>query len=128
MYDKLYNNAITKSYKKTNVNVTSSIANEENIIAQNLGLANQINTLAPKNCFATLKVDKPNFQNNPTCRLITPSKSEMCVISKHLLQRINSNILAHISLHQWKNTSSVISWFENLPNKSSRSFIFFDIV
>jgi hypothetical protein len=26
------------------------------------------------------------------------------------------------------NTNSVISWFKNLPNKSSRSFICFDIV
>ena len=122
------NNAITKSYKKTNANVTSSIANEEKIIAENLGLANRIDTLAPKNCFVTLKDHKPNFQCNPTGRLINPSKSEIGVIRKHLLQRINSNILAHTGLNQWKNTSSVISRCRNLPNKPSRSFICFDIV
>ena len=127
-YDKLLDNAITKSYKKANANITSNIANEEKIIAENLGLANRIDALAPKNSFVTLKDHKPNFQNNPTCRLINPSKSEIGVISKQLLQSINSNILIHTNLNQWKNTNSVISWFKNLPNKSSRSFICFDIV
>ena len=128
-YDKLLDNAITKSYKKANANITSNIANEEKIIAENLGLANRIDALAPKNSFVTLKDHKPNFQNNPTCRLINPSKSEIGVISKQrILQSINSNILIHTNLNQWKNTNSVISWFKNLPNKSSRSFICFDIV
>ena len=127
-YDKLLDNAITKSYKKANANITSNIANEEKIIAENLGLANRIDALAPKNSFVTLKDHKPNFQNNPTCRLINPSKSEIGVISKQHLQSINSNILIHTNLNQWKNTNSVISWFKNLPNKSSRSFICFDIV
>ena len=31
-------------------------------------------------------------------------------------------------MNQWKNADSVISWFSNLPNKSTRSFINFDIV
>ena len=72
-YDKLLDNAITKSYKKANANITSNIANEEKIIAENIGLANRIDALAPKNRFVTLKNHKPNFQNNPTCRLINPS-------------------------------------------------------
>ena len=127
-YDKLLNIAITKSYKKANAKITSNIANEEKIIAENLGLANRIDALAPENSFVTLKDHIPNFQNNPTCRLINPSKSEIGVISKQLLQSINSNILIHTNLNQWKNTNSVISWFKNLPNKASRSFICFDIV
>lgn len=31
-------------------------------------------------------------------------------------------------LNQWKNTDSVIKWFDNMPDKSTRSFISFDVV
>ena len=45
-----------------------------------------------------------------------------------ILQRINSQILKYTNLNQWKNTDSVITWFKNMPNKSTRSFITFDVV
>ena len=77
----------------------------------------------------TLKDHKPNFNNNPcTCRLINPSKSEIGIISKKILQRINSKVVASNSLNQWKNTDSVIKWYNDIPNKSAHSFICFDIV
>lgn len=44
----------------------------------------------------TLKDHKPNFKNNPTCRLINPAKSEMGRISKqyckHIIQKINAKV------------------------------------
>ena len=32
------------------------------------------------------------------------------------------------TLNQWKNTDLVIKWFDNTPDKSTRSFISFDVV
>ena len=31
------------------------------------------------------------------------------------------------SLNQWKNTTSVIKWFKNIPNKANHIFTIFDI-
>ena len=93
-----------------------------------LDLDNRIDVLAEKDSFVTLKDHKPNFNNNPTCRLINPSKSEIGIISKKILQRINSKVVASNSLNQWKNTDSVIKWYNDIPNKSAHSFICFDIV
>lgn len=97
-------------------------------MAQSLNIDNRVDSLATKDAFITLKDHKPNFSNNPTCRLINPSKSEIGIVSKKILQRINSKIVKHTALNQWKNTDSVIKWFNNIPNKPNCSFISFDIV
>ena len=57
-----------------------------------LNLSNRIDALAAKNAFVTLKDHKPNFQNHPTCRLINPTKSEIGVISKKILQPRTRNV------------------------------------
>ena len=93
-----------------------------------IGLDNRIDSFAAKDSFITVKDHKPNFNNNPTCRLINPAKSEIGIVSKQILQRINSKIVKSAKLNQWKNTDSVIKWFDNMPDKSTRSFISFDVV
>ena len=75
-----------------------------------------------------MKDHEPNFNNNPTWRLINPTKSEIGVISKKILERINSEIVASTAVNQWKNSDSVIKWFKNIPNKPAYSFINFDVV
>ena len=74
------------------------------------------------------KDHKPNFVNNPTCRLINPAKSEIGKISKQFLDRINTNIATKLRLNQWKNTKAVLSWFNSIHNKENYSFIAFDVV
>ena len=76
----------------------------------------------------TLTDHKVSFQNDPKCRLINPSKSEIGVISKHYLELINSKIREKTQMNQWRNTKSVIEWFKAIKNKSKSSFIKFDIV
>ena len=87
----------------------------------------RIEKLAMKEAFITLKDHKPNFSDHPTCRLINPSKSEIGTISKHILDDINTCIITSTRINQWKNTASVLKWFNSLENKSSLSFICFDV-
>ena len=82
---------------------------------------------APVPAYVTLKDHKPNFNNNPSCRLINPSKIEIGKISKQILSRVVNDIKEKTQLKLWKNTDSVINWFDNLENKESLSFIQFDI-
>ena len=51
----------------------------------------------------------------------------MGVVSKKILKKINAKIGSLTSLNQWKNTASVINWFNNIPNKANSVFIVFDI-
>ena len=80
-----------------------------------------------QSAFTTLRDHKANFKNNTKCRLINPSKSEVGLVSKHYLSSIISTVAEKSGVNQWRNTSTVIKWFENLQNKQKRRFIKFDI-
>ena len=104
------------------------INTEAKVFAQTLEIDDRVEALAPKESFITLKDHKDNFQNNPTCRLINPTKSELGKVSKQILDKINKAIIDKTNVHQWKNTRATLDWFINIPNKEQHSFIAFDIV
>ena len=112
------NTAVKKSYWKAPTDAAAKIISAEKQIAKNLNVDNRIDALAAKSAFITLKDHKPNFANNPTCRLINPSKSEIGIVSKKIRQNRFNN----------SNTDSVLAWFNKIPNKLSYSCITFDII
>ena len=113
-YKKLLKDNVTATYRKTDPSTTSDINREAKNIATKLDLADRIECIADKPAFITLKDHKDNFENSPKCRLINPAKSEIGVISKHKLQEINQKVRESTNLHQWRNTSTVLSWFKNI--------------
>ena len=127
-YNSLLQKNITKTYKKVQPNTMNSIELEAQEIARKLHLEDRVNTTAKREAFITLKDHKPNFANNPTCRLINPAKSEIGKISKQILDRINKSIVNHFHLNQWKNTKAVLNWFNGIQHKEKHSFIAFDVV
>ena len=84
--------------------------------------------MAKRPAFITLNDHKENFDNNPTCRLINTAKSELNKVSKIFLDRINKDIRTAINVNQWRNSSSIISWFNSIKEKNKYSFLTFDIV
>ena len=74
-----------------------------------------------------MKDHKPACNDHPTCRLINPSKSEIGVVRKHILDEVNSAIISGTQINQWKNTASVLQWFNSLENKEKLSFICFHV-
>ena len=83
---------------------------------------------ANRNAYITLKDHKENFINNPKCRLINPAKSEVGLVSKKILERINTDIRNKTKSNQWRNTASVITWFTKIEHKDKSKFMKFDIV
>ena len=83
---------------------------------------------AEREAFIKLKDHKEKFQSKPTCRLINPAKTEIGIVSKQLVEKINRNVRESTHLQQWKNTQAVIDWFSDLKDKSDKTFIKFDIV
>ena len=115
------------SYKKSSHKLVEKLDAQSARIADGLKLDDRIEKLAKKVAFITLKDHKPNFQDHPSCRLINPSKPEIGVINKHILDEINTSITSSSKINQWKNTSSVLKWFKCLENKNSLSCICFDV-
>ena len=126
-YLNLLQKNVTKAYKKTNKDIPDSITSVDKKIAEDLKLDDRAETSASREAFITLKDHKPDFINNPTCRLINPTKSEIGIISKNILDNINKEIIEVTKANLWRSTSNVIEWFQAIPNKSQHAFITFDV-
>ena len=127
-YKKLLNDNITKNYKKSCDDTKNKIDREGKGIASKLELDDRMEIYAEREAFITLKDHKENFISKPTCRLINPAKTEIGIVSKQLVEKINKNVRESTHLQQWKNTQAVIDWFSDLKDKSDKTFIKFDIV
>ena len=126
-YNKLLNDSITSTYKKVNENVHERINGIGKGLIKEKAVINRMLTNGKNNCFITLKDHKENFQNNPKVRLINPAKNEIGRISKNILDKINKELITLMNINQWKDTSEVIEWFKNIPEKNKHNFIVFDI-
>ena len=115
-YNVLLHKNITKTNKQVNLNVANSIELEAKSLSKKLQLDDRINTTARREAFITFKDHKPNFDNNPTCRLINPTKAEIGKISKRILDCINTKVVHTLQLNQWKNTKAVL-------NRNSKTII-----
>ena len=101
---------------------------EAKTIDDELDLTDRIETLAEKPAFITIKDHKDNIPSRIQHRLINPSKSEIGIISKQILDRINVDPIKHTSAIQWKNTGALINWFNSIPDKQDCSFLTYDVV
>ena len=118
---------ITKNYKKTSETTITDIQTTDKELAEKLDLDDRIEQTAHKNAFITIKDHKPNFPNNPSYRLINPTKPELGRASKGILDKINQSLTRTLDTRLWRNTSQVIDWFTDIPNKQKQSFISFDV-
>lgn len=127
-HEKLLRENITKHYKAADQDAYDNINLEAQAISRNLGLADRMDTMAKAGAFISLKDHKDNFENSLPCRLINPAKSEMGLVSKRVLDNINSRLKAQLDVVLWKNSAAVIDWFSSLQGKDECTFISFDIV
>ena len=111
-YGTLMRDNVTTAYQKADQESVHTTNLEAKRIANNLELSDRIYVLAQKPSYITLKDHKENFRSHPTCRLINPAKSEIGIISKQTLDRINKTTLEATKINQWKNSGAVIEWFK----------------
>ena len=79
-----------------------------------------------KDVYILFKEHQPNFENKFQSRLINPSKTELGIISKNIIQNIVLNIQKTTHNNFWKNSTDTVEWFRNIKNKSKATFIQFD--
>ena len=127
-YRKLLLENVTKDYTIVEPETAKDIDEEAQCIASELKLADRIECHSDAPAFITVKDHKENFHNNTKCRLINPAKSQIGIISKQILQTNNKKLREITGLNQWQSTKEVISWFNNIRDKPSRSLLQLDIV
>ena len=116
-YDELLQKEINKGYKKTDMQAFDEVTKVDKEIATKLDIEDRVYSTQPKQAFLTLKDHKPNFMNNPSCRLLNPTKNEIGRIAKEKWANINKVIREKRKLNQWQNTQSVVDWFCEIENK-----------
>ena len=128
-YNKILRENVTKTYKLSDENIMDTINEELYNISKDLSIEDRIETMRKLEAFITIKdhVYKESFKVNPKYRLINPAKRELGKVSKIILDNINDTIRTKLKVNQWKNTQSVIEWFNNISNKAKYSFLTFDI-
>ena len=126
-YATLVDKNVTKTYKKTSPKVPDMITLKDKTIAEKLELDDRVEVSASRDSFITPKDHKPDFINNPTCRLINPRKSEIGIISKNILDCINKEIIQATKVNMWKSTNNTIEWFKAIQEKYKHAFITFDV-
>ena len=105
--------------------LTTDINLDAKKIVEKLKIDNRVEKMQKTEAFLTIKDHKKGFPHTLSFRLINPLKSDNEKISKSLLDTINENILKETTVNQWKNTSQVINWFNNIKNKKASSFVNF---
>ena len=126
-HKKLLHDNVTKTYKIAPPKLETSINLEAKKIAELINLDDRIKCIARTPAFITLKDHKPDFRQNPSCRLINPAKNELGKVSKLIIEKINKKLISELHFNQWKNTNSVLKWFIDISNKKNCSFIQLDI-
>ena len=119
---------ITAVYEKANNDVVNEINCEAKQLTNKLKIDDRVEITAQKNAYVTVKDHKPQFPNQIKCRLINPTKSNIGIISKQLLDRVNNDVRQKLKLRQLKNTNDALQWFTNLKNKGRLQFMQLDIV
>jgi hypothetical protein len=127
-YKKLVEKEIHKEYKKVDSKEIKSVEETQKVIVSKLDLQERVFAAPQRQCFASLKDHKENFENNPKVRLINPSKLEVQKISKFIVERVNKTIRSKTGLNQWTSTADVIKWFRKIEKKKSKKFIQIDVI
>merc|ERR1712235_177288 len=109
---------IQKDYRKVRDGEVAADISEQKDIVTKLKIEDRVPYVAPQSAFVTMKDTKDNFQNDPKCRLLNPTKVEIGKPSKKVLSRVVEKIRNIKQYNLWVNTDSVIRWFEGLKDKS----------
>ena len=128
MYKKLILNNVTKDYIQIPQENVDSVNEEAAILAAELELADRIEKQSETPAYVSIKDHKANFKTDPKCRLINPAKSQIGKISKQILQKICKEVRLKTKINQWQSTNEVLEWYKNIPLRSRKFFLQFDIV
>ena len=91
-HDELLKKHINKDYRKADEQTVKDITKVDKEIAAKLKLEDRIYKTSRRQAFITMKDHKPNFQNTPSCRFINPTKTEIGIVSKQILEKIVSAV------------------------------------
>ena len=126
-YQNVLHNTITKEYKKSTPEFEKQTTKIDKNLAKKLDIADRAEVMPKSESYFQYKDHKEDFQNKKSVRLINSNKSDLGIVSKQVIEKINSKLRNQLETNQWRKTADVIEWFKNIQNKNRATFIIFDI-
>ena len=126
-YKQLVEKEINKKYKKANPEEVELVAKGHAKTAADLEIADRMYKTTPREAFITLKDHKEDFGQNPSVRLINPTKPEIGRVAFKILDDVVKAIRGKGEFKQCISTREVLEWFKKIENKKAYKFINFDI-
>ena len=126
-YEKKLTEEVTKEYKKIDREQLDRVNAEAAMICEKLKIADRVEKFSEAEPFMTLKDHKENFNLRPSVRLINPSMSNVGIISKQILERINKAVRERTNANQWTCSEQPVKWFLSIEDKKKQRFIKYDI-
>ena len=129
-YVKKRNENIQKEYKKVDREKVVKVNESSAQIAKKLDLHDRMQGYRECESFVTVKDHKEEWPEVVKCRLLNPAKSDIGIVSKQILQKINLKLLEKTELNLCRSTNQVLDWYRNLVMKTDDklNFLVFDIV
>ena len=90
----------TSTYKNVPDKISNKAYADGKKIIENKEVVNRMFVNSRSSCFITLKDRKSNFLNNPNVRLLNAPKNKLGIISKSILDRINTSLGNLIKVNQ----------------------------
>ena len=126
-YYSLIEKSIHKEYKKSDEGTFEAISQGDKVIAEKLDIADRVFKTTKQPAFGTVKDHKPNFDSNPSARLINPTKSQIGKVSKQILEKIVENVQNVTKLNQFRKTTDALKFFNSIKDKERSTFVLADI-
>ena len=131
-YDRVLQKNISNEYTEAGPGELQQVNEEAAGVAAGLQMDDRVEEFQKQDAFVNFKDHKRGFSTaappeEVPVRLISPSKSQLGVIAKVKLQKLNDTVRAVTGVHQWTETKQAIKWFEGLPppSKSGMEWVFF---
>ena len=77
--------------------------------------------------FLLLKDNKDGWPSKISRRLVNGAKTEIGVISKHILQNIIDQVKEKTKSNSWQSTDEALEWYKGLDKNENLSFLTYDI-
>ncbi len=91
-------------------------------------MIDRVGKLEERSAYILFKDHKKNFPDKKQTRLINPTKTELGLVSKDVIQKITSRLMSSHKYNLWKNSMDTIDWFKKIKDKKRSTFVQFDII
>ena len=117
-----------KEYKKDEEMKTEEIINKNTLkMGESLGISDILEVIRKEECYLLLKDHMPSFYREKQARLINPIKNQLGIVSKTVLDRINSEARQKLGVNQFRATQEAQDWFDKSEKKKNCTLLKADI-